>query len=419
MSIGYACLHIGRENTKFSSLIVKNFTREKFISIVENNLNSLEQIVKYNAENNIKLFRISSDIIPLASHPVNEIPWWDIFEERLNSLGQLIKSSNLRVSMHPGQYTVINSTSQKVIDNSIKDLEYHCKFLDLLKVDSTSKMVLHIGGVYGDKESAINRFINTFNGLDECIKNRLVIENDDKSYNIEDVLYVSSKINIPVIFDNLHHKLNPPKDNKLNQFDLIKRVSNTWKECDGNQKIHYSQTGTNYKNGAHSQFINGEEFLAFYDNLIDKDIDIMLEVKDKNLSAVKCNIITKKSTNPKFVETEWAKYKYFVLDKSAAIYNEIRQLLKEKDNINIVEFYRLIDKATEIEESKKAQVNTLQHIWGYFTKRATDKEKERFLKLIDGFISNNKTITSSKNYLFKLAQKYNVDYLLNSLYFYA
>jgi UV DNA damage endonuclease len=418
MSIGYACIHMGSNKTKLSTVYLKNFNEDKFLKILDSNFNALEEIIHYNIKNNIKVFRISSDIIPLASHKINTIAWWDIYKTRLDELGKLIKDNNIRVSMHPGQYTVINSIHDSVIEKSIEELKYHAKFLDSLNCDSSSKMVLHIGGVYGDKQAAMERFIENYKKLDSSIKNRLIIENDDKSYNIEDVLYISKEANIPVVFDVLHHKLNPPLNNNLSVYDWIDISNTTWLEKDGKQKIHYSQTANNYANGAHSKYIQSTQFLEFYNNLNNKDIDIMLEVKDKNLSAIKCDLLITDNLNIKYLEREWAKYKYYVLGTSAKTYQKIRTLLKDKNTPNAIEFYRLIESSLESELSKTAQINTIQHLWGYFKKVASKSEKTRFLKMLEDYKEDKKTLNSIKKYIYKLSYKYSIEYLLDSLYFY-
>jgi len=418
MAIGYACIQLGKVNTKLSTIYVKNFDQTKFEKIVDNNLKALESIINYNIKNNIKLFRISSDIIPLSTHPINNVRWKEIFKDKLLEIGELIKKNNIRVTMHPGQYTVLNSPNDEVVKKAIKDLSFHNKFLDSLNCDYSSKIVLHIGGVYSDKESAIERFISNFEKLENSIKKRLIIENDDKSYNINDVLYISSKTNIPVVFDNLHHQLNPPENNSLNQYELIEKCNKTWKSTDGKQKIHYSQSANNFKNGAHSQYIKANQFLDFYNNLINKDIDIMLEVKDKNLSAIKCILVTKDNLKIQELEKEWARYKYYVLSASASIYQDIRTLLKDKINYDVLTFYKLIESAINIENQKPSQINTLTHIWSYFKKICTEKEKMKFFSLLNDYQNSKKSITPIKNYIFKLSYKYNIDYLLESLYFY-
>ena len=418
MAIGYACIHLGSSKTKLSTLHVKNFTQEKFLLVLDHNLNALEEILHYNMIHHIQMLRISSDIVPLSTHPINTVPWLDMYKERLTRIGQLIHEQGMRVSMHPGQYTVLNSIHADVVQKAKKDLLYHAKFLDALGCDCTNKLVLHIGGVYGDKKESMHRFVENFATLDPSIKQRLIIENDDKSYTVEDVLSLSKEVHIPVVFDTLHHTLNPPQNNQLSLFEWIKICQETWKSQDGKQKIHYSQTGTNFKNGAHSSSIQAKQFIQFYQQLIDKDIDIMLEVKDKNLSVIKCNLLIMENPPIKYLEEEWAKYKYFVLGNSAKTYQEIRTLLKDKENPDVLTFYTLLEHAFDIPASKMSQINTLQHLWGYFKKRATPQEKKRFLSLLTGYEEDTKSLSSLKNYLYKLSYRYSITYLLNSLYFY-
>lgn len=286
MNIGYACLTVGVPYTDQKSCMLKNASRVKLLELMSHNLNSLENIIDYNIKNNIGLFRISSGIIPFGSSPVNNLNWWNLFDSQLSKIGQKIKTSGMRVSMHPGQFTVLNSPKQEVVKKAIADLRYHIQVLDSLSVGETHKIVLHIGGVYNEKSQSIKRFIKNYMNLDDSIKRRLVIENDDKSYNVSDTLEISSIINVPVVFDNLHNQVNPC-DKNMSDYYWINECKKTWKEKDGRQKIHYSQQDPLKKPGSHSQSIMISKFMSFYDKL-DRDIDIMLEVKDKNLSAVKC-----------------------------------------------------------------------------------------------------------------------------------
>lgn len=414
MRIGYACLTIGVRETGFKTCIMKNANEENLLSIINHNLEVLDNIIDYNVKNDIKLFRISSDIIPFGSSPVNNLKWWDIFEEKLSFIGNKIKKSEMRVSMHPGQYTVLNSPTGDVVLSAVKDLEYHNVFLDSLKVNKENKIILHIGGVYGDKKLAIDRFSRNYILLNEKIKERLVIENDDKCFNIEDVLYISKKLQIPVIYDNLHNKVLPADKFKDDRY-WIKEVNKTWSNGNGPQKIHYSQQDKNKRAGAHSTSININEFVDFIRNL-DPDIDIMLEAKDKNLSAVKCINVTEKS-KILALELEWSKYKYNILEHSPENYNKIRELLKDKNQYYVLEFYNLVENSLEIEVSIGNAINTIQHVWGYFKNNASDTEKRRIEKLIMDFSEGNIKLQTIKNFLNKLSIKYNERYLLESYYF--
>lgn len=298
MNIGYACLIVGDNNIKYKSCKLKNYNQQKLIEIIGYNLDMLDKAIDYNIKNNIKLFRISSDIIPLASHEIMNINWEIIFMDKLKKIGIKIKNNRMRVSMHPGQYTVLNSPTQSVVSKAILDLKYHTMFLDTLELNSEAKIILHIGGVYGDKDAAIARFIANYNKLDLNIKKRLVIENDDKSYNINDILKISEIINIPVVYDNLHNKINNYDSTKSDRY-WINKCSKTWKKGDGTQKIHYSQQDDNKKSGSHSSTIDIIEFKKFYNQIKDMNIDIMLEVKDKDMSAIKCIEVVKEINNMK------------------------------------------------------------------------------------------------------------------------
>lgn len=417
MSFGYACLHIGSEKTRQKSIRLKNASDENLRRIISSNLDALENILDYNSKNEIALFRISSDIIPFGSHPESSFDWRNEFRERLVQIGEQIKESGARVSMHPGQYTVLNSPSEETAQRAATDLLYHCGFLDSLGCGGSCKIVLHIGGVYSEKKTSAERFIKRYEELEDSIKRRLVIENDDRAYNINDVLDISNRTGIPVVFDNLHHELNKPGED-IGLYEWIGECAKTWGKDDGTQKIHYSQSSRDAKRGAHSQFTRTDEFLAFYSGLGQKTPDIMLEVKDKNLSCVKCSLLAKTDIRVKDLEAEWAKYKYLVLSKSAAVYKQIRQLLKDKDNPDAAVFYRLVESAFNRAQDSGAQINAAQHIWGYFSKSATEDEKKKFLRIIEGYATGNVSLRALKQFLFRLAAKYKQQYLLDSLYFY-
>ena len=418
MAIGYACVHIGSEATKLSTLRLANASADDFRRMIDKNLNALRVMIQYNADHGIKLFRISSDVIPLGSHPAMTVDWTAEFKETLALLGEQIKAYGIRVSMHPGQYTVLNSPNTEVVKRAVDDLLYHNAFLDALGCDSTHKIILHIGGVYADKPQAMKRFIQTYTKLDERVKARLVIENDDTSYTAADVLFIAEQTGLPVVFDTFHHSLNHA-DDSLSVYDWVDRCGETWGERDGKQKIHYSQGNQEARGGAHSKTIDVKEFLLFYRGLHHTEIDIMLEVKDKNLSAVKCMLATMEKPPIRLLETEWARYKYLVLSQSAETYQKIRTLLKDKANPQVVPFYAYVDEALAAKETKGAQVNAAQHVWGYVKEAASETEKRQFQTLIEAYLAGKRSRKAVKGFLFRMAKKQEITYLLESLYFYV
>lgn len=412
MKIGYACIPLTINERTNRRLTLKKFSEKMFLEVLEQNILDLRKILENNERFNISLFRISSDIVPLGSHSINDIEWYNHFGKELNEIGRYIKKCGMRVSMHPGQYTVLNAEKEEIVIKAIKDLEYHAKLLDSLGVDSSNKIVLHIGGGYGNKSASIDRFIENFRRLSKSVKDRLVIENDGTIFNIEDVLSVSDKINIPVIFDNLHHLCNHEMEIPIKE--IMNRVAKTWHEKDGHIKVHYSQQNAHKQVGAHSNTIMVKNFLEYYDEIKEFNPDVMLEVKDKDISAIKCNLIVNnlsKKLNSTIIEKQWAKYKYLLMERNYKYYKHCSKMVKE--NCSIEEFYMYTDEIINFDVETGSFINTAEHVWGYVKNDVTDKEKNHFNKLLLDLEHRDKV----KLYLKKLCDKYNAEYMLNSYYF--
>lgn len=425
MKIGYACLTTGLGMDGYKTCILKNATEENLQQIIAHNLQVLNQMLDYNIQQSIFMFRITSDLIPFGSSPVNTLDWGTIFSEEFQKLGHKIQQHKLRVSMHPGQYTVINSPDEDVVKRAIMDLEYHAKVLDLMGLNGEHKIILHIGGVYQQREEAILRFMKVYEELSLSVKKRLVIENDDKSYHIEDVLRIGFEKKIPVVYDNLHNQV-LPANRERDDLYYIKQAAKTWSIQDGRQKMHYSQQNPDKKPGSHSKSIEVGTFYQFYQQLKaelgeDNIPDIMLEVKDKNLSARKCILALDQNPKMKNLEEEWALYKYKILECSHAHYLKIRGLLKDKTQYPVLAFYQTIEEAFSLELSQEEQlgnfINSSEHVWGYYKKLATEKEKKEYRNLLDAVQNGTKKKESLRNFLLKLTKQYQDPYLMKSYYF--
>jgi UV damage endonuclease UvdE len=415
MKIGYACQLIAIPGTGFKNCTLKNANEDTLMAVIKHNMNVLDRIMDYNIANHIHLFRITSDLIPFGSSPANQLEWWKIFKQTFAEIGKKSKDNGIRISMHPGQYTVLNSPDEMVVMRAVKDLEYHTRVLEALDPSPDNKIILHIGGAYGDKKQAMDRFVANYNKLDASIRKHLVLENDDKIYNIAEVMEISFCCGAPVVFDVLHHKINPDSDNHDVYF-WIKECRSTWKPEDGNQKLHYSEQNPLKKPGSHSETICLDTFLDFIKGLDEIRPDIMLEVKDKNLSAIKCLKLMAEKPSILALEQEWSKYKYLILEKSHVDYNNIRVLLKDKKEYPILEFYRLIDHALNTEVTIGGVKNAADHVWGYFKNCADEKEKKRYANLIKNYKLGSIT---HKKFLWQMTVKYQEPYLLQSYYFEA
>jgi UV DNA damage endonuclease len=186
--------------------------------------------------------------------------------------------------MHPDQFIVLNSPKKKVVKRSIDELCYHADVLDIMGLTASAKIQLHIGGIYSDKTKSIQRFMSTYNRLDPRIKDRLVIENDDTRYHLKDCLRVSKNIGIPVLIDVFHHKI---YNNGEDISDILMSCARTWRTTDGILMLDYSQQEPGQRPGKHKEFLDLEQFRAFILTSKSNDFDMMLEIKDKEKSAIK------------------------------------------------------------------------------------------------------------------------------------
>ncbi len=284
MKIGYPCINRSIGCTANSTFRLKNYSEENLIKKLENNLECLKKILEYNKENNLFFFRISSDIVPFASHPVCKFDWQNHFKIQFQEIGDFIKKNNMRISMHPDQFTLINAKDPEIVRRSIEELNYHCEVLDLMGLDHTAKIQIHVGGVYGDKEASIKRFVGNYIKLPEKIKKRLVVENDDRSYSLKDCLKINKRCGVPILFDTFHHEcLNDGE----NMREALLKAKSTWKEEDGELMIDYSTQKAEARRGTHTQHIDIGHFRDLLQKTRDINFDIMLEIKDKEESALK------------------------------------------------------------------------------------------------------------------------------------
>jgi UV DNA damage endonuclease len=417
MNLGYACLAVGVANTQIKSCILANATESRIAELIEQNLDAVARMLDYNGKMGIHLFRMSSDIIPFAGNPVNTLDWSTQFTPQLAALGDKARNYGIRLSMHPGQYSVLNSPRKDVVEATIRDLEYHTTFMDAMGLGSENKIILHVGGGYGNHREAMERFALHAEDLSPQIKSRLVLENDERIFNIEEVLELSEVVRVPVVFDILHHQANPSAPSGAPE-SWITAASKTWGPLDGPPKLHYSQQDKGKKTGAHSVTISLDDFIDFIDMVKPYHPDIMLEVKDKNLSAVKCMNALAGDKKISRLEQEWALYKYNVLEHAPNGYNQIRQLLKEKDEYPVRDFYGKIEEALGTPVTAGNARNAAEHVWGYFKSQAEPTEKARFERLLSGFGTGTNAGSSMKTFLLKLQEKYQDEYLKQSLYFY-
>jgi len=289
--LGYVALAIGLEDcspsrtitvTNLSKIEGEENQKGSVRRLARENLNNTLRILRYNVGNGIAVYRFSSKLIPLATHPAAQ--HWDLLAElnrELDDIGAFVHQHRLRVSLHPDHFTVINAADPAVFGKSLIELEYHEALLRSMNLGPTAKVVLHIGGCYRDHATSLTRFEERFAGLPPSIRSRLVVENDDKLFGAADVLKVSQKLGIPMVLDVHHHFCHNSGEELA---DLLPEIFRTW---NGEiPKIHFSSPKNDKNCRYHSNFIEAESFLSFIRiaKKVGSDFDVMLEAKQKDLA---------------------------------------------------------------------------------------------------------------------------------------
>ncbi len=285
--LGYACVPVTIDETSSHTLTYTNYKKLgkmaniKLDKVIKSNFEALEKILKYNIRNDIKFFRMTSELLPLFNHPDVHYDFFNQYKENYKRIGNIIKENNLRLDMHPSAYTVLNSVNPTVVESTINILKNYQKMYEYMEIDSI--VVLHVGSKVNGKKAGIKRFIENFNKLDENTKKLIVVENDDKSYNIRNVLNLCEKINRPVVLDYHHFKLN--KNNEKIE-DYIEKIFNTW---DKTPKIHFSSPKDKKDKRSHHDYINSDDFIEFIEKIkfVNRDFDIMIEAKKKDEALFK------------------------------------------------------------------------------------------------------------------------------------
>lgn len=284
MRLGYVSTHLTLGCTSARTFRLASYSPERLLETVGNNLICLLNTLHVNVAEDLRLFRITSDLVPFASHPVNDVDWRGALTPWFEAVGAYAHAHDLRLPMHSGQYTLLNSPDEKTYQNSLRELAYHAQVLDAMGLDTTHKIQIHVGGVYGDQPASKARFIERYHALPAAIQRRLAIENDDRLYNLQDCLDIHAETGVPIIFDNLHHAL-------LNSGEPLREAfaaaAATWGPDDGPPLADYSRQAEGARPGNHAATLDAEDFAAYLDALNGFDFDITFEIKDKEASALK------------------------------------------------------------------------------------------------------------------------------------
>ena len=299
--LGFACVVLGRKGLKAHD--ARRWQNNPHLRV---SIGYLHEIFDYLNAADIRMYRLSSGVAPYITHP--ELPqFWHQIEEcrdELAELGAKARRYGLRLSSHPGQYSPLNALDEQVYAATLRDFAYHVGLLDALGMPDDNKIITHVGGVYGDKVTSRNRFVERYETLPDAIKARLILENDETNYDLTDILAIHQRVGIPLCWDWLHHDVNNPAG--IPADEATRLVTATW-PTGQTPKIHYSSQRRDERQvarknrktgerimvtaapaiGQHAGDIDAAEFATYLASVRDLPFDIMLEAKNKDLALLK------------------------------------------------------------------------------------------------------------------------------------
>jgi UV DNA damage endonuclease len=292
MNLGYACINMTmQKQVSTNRTMMKRTFEAKGMDYVSElallNSKDIIKILEWNRQHGIKLFRLSSSIIPWGNNiDITQLKDYKEIKSELKKAGDFAKFWDMRITCHPGPFVVLTSPKDSVVDNAISDLEMHAKLFDMMELSKTpyNKINIHCNGVYGDKVIAMDRFCENFKKLSSSVRKRLTVENDDKAsmYSVKDLMYIHKKIGIPIVFDYHHHQF---CTGDLSEQQALELAVSTWPK-DIKPIVHYSESkalhenDTKQKPQAHSEYINS------LPNTYGIEVDCMVEAKAKELAIL-------------------------------------------------------------------------------------------------------------------------------------
>ena len=292
MNIGYACINMtmGKKVTTNRSMVKKTFNTKGLDYVSElalANAKDLIKILEWNRLNGINFFRLSSALVPWGDNiDITQLKDYKEFKFELKKAGDYAKFWNMRINSHPGPFNVLPSPNESVVQKTFADLELHGKIFDLMGLSKTpyNNINIHCNGVYGDKQSAIDRLITNFKRLSPSVRKRLTLENDDKGsmYSVKDLMYIYENTGIPIVFDYHHHQF---CTGDLSEEQALKLAATTWPKGI-TQEVHYSESKALHENNPKEKPQAHSLYIKSLPNTYELDLDIMVEAKAKELAIL-------------------------------------------------------------------------------------------------------------------------------------
>lgn len=300
LRLGYACKNLSIPAPVSQTCRIDTVLKNGLSFVVEkarSNLVNTLQCLKWNERNNIRFYRMSTNLFPhivnpdpRLSHYTNKDRLYSLFLflDELTDISKFAKTHQHRLTMHASHFCKIGAKDKDVFKKTLDELALYSDMMDLMRLGPDSIIVVHGGGVYGDIEETKKRWVKQFNLLPETVQRRLVLENCEFQYGVQDVFDICEQIKRPAVIDTHHYHCYTQKgDHGMSLYRSIQKSVELWQRFGAKPKFHISQQATGQRLGAHSNYIDeiDNDLLAFVQNT-ETDIDIMVEAKAKEKAVL-------------------------------------------------------------------------------------------------------------------------------------
>lgn len=293
---GYACINMTLQaNQKIQcnrGMIKRTFMAkgiEYASELALSNVRGLREVIKWNNENGVKVYRMTSCLFPwFSEYDMFDLPDIDDIYEVMQDAGKIAMQGGQRLSFHPGPFNVLASPNENVVLKTIKELDDHSTQMDLMGLPASpmAKINIHVGGAYGEHDKSLARFCKNFKRLKPNTQSRLTVENDDKAnlYSTKMLVEgVSNHVGVPVVFDSHHHELGPQD---LDYHDAFYLARQTWLNRGAKQQCHHSNSRKFYEDDTVSPVAHSDWYYTPFENY-NEEVDVVLECKKKELALQK------------------------------------------------------------------------------------------------------------------------------------
>lgn len=386
-----------------------NYDETIMSQIILENLRDFRTLIKYNVHNGMYLYKMNGDIVPMASHPFNLYDWKVKQKHIFESIGKWIDGERARLIIFPRESVRLGQVDDTDTLNDLAYLRYYVELMDVMRLDSSNKVVITIGK-YADQKDGEERFVRNFYRLPKNIRSRLTLTNEPDGSRVHHLIDICHTIGIPFLlsYDKVHHKGSLKE--KLNE--TYYEMNRSWKTQDGNPIIYLKDEPCNIE----------EEFykLPSYDDLLHIDrriyehnLSVIYESSFKDIVAIKLtNCITqaKGVFLRKQCVDEWQRYRYLLMAHDPDAFVEMQSFMEEVSDFET--FYKKVEQIMSRFKQIPNDLFAAEELLIDMSKHIKLSEKKKGMELLKA-----REMKVFKQYCHKLAEDYDLQDFISNYYF--